>query len=549
MYKPAKGSIFRQTLASLMVTIKPQIERRRLLNLVRAGTTVFRINLSWFSKKNESRWIETLRNIKEIESKENLILGVMLDTVGPEFRVNEVPQPGPKPKAGGKSSPAGRDDSPPPLLEYQAEEVQLVLDSSARCTADTIYVTGPAETQFRSRGDWVVFDDAKYRARIIKLSTDGNSMTIRPDTRMFLRKGAKVNFPGTELTAPPISAREMNAVKFFVEDARAHIPEINFMFAQSFIKSEVDIDKFSGLLAGFNIFDPIIIAKLETYECVASETLTQITQKAAAVMIARGDLANETSRRQAPGLQRKIIEVAKEYGRPVLLATGIYGSMARPETFHPTRPEAEDVRSAVEWGVDGFVLTAETTSREDPETVVAALAKQIESDERELIEGGHFELFRNAQRERFQSEMRKEMARRDLGDEERREIGTMDFAIAAVYRANTYRAQGIFAFTATGATVRAMSRFYPETHIYALTPRGNTAQLLLLFRCTHPILIESPNVPKDFDVREFKALVRQVARSLPLNTKCSNFAIATMAHPPLEPGGTDTLLRIKLLPR
>jgi pyruvate kinase len=129
-------------------------------------------------------------------------------------------------------------------------------------------------------------------------------------------------------------------------------------------------------------------------------------------------------------------------------------------------------------------------------------------------------------------------------------IGTIDFAIAAVFRANFYTAIGIFPFTAEGGTVRAMSRYYPETPIYALTNQPKTAQLLLLHRCTHPILIDiPPRVLKRFGVNDLKELVRDVVDIVGLRDRStSNYAIGIMAHPPFQPGGADTLLRIRLGP-
>jgi pyruvate kinase len=276
-----------------------------------------------------------------------------------------------------------------------------------------------------------------------------------------------------------------------------------------------------------------------------------------AVMIARGDLANETSRQQVPQLQRDIIKVAKKCNKPVLLATQVYASMSNPNRYNCTRPEAEDVRSALESGVDGFVLTGETTSRpKDPETVVAALAAQIQKDEFDLIagtDGGSSELnlyerLREADREVFHREMRKKMSDPHLPIKSQHWLGTTDVAIAAVFRANTYGAIGLFPFTAGGGTVREMSRFYPETDIYPITDSSETAQRLLLCRCIHPVLIEVKDEPADPPIDHYKALVRRIVAELDLRKRRphARYAICTMAHPPLQPGGADTLLRIRI---
>jgi pyruvate kinase len=233
--------------------------------------------------------------------------------------------------------------------------------------------------------------------------------------------------------------------------------------------------------------------------------------------------------------------------------------MTKEKTFHCKRPEAEDVRSALELGVDGFVLTSETASRvKDPETVVKALALQIKNDEKNLIKHGYYEKMREPLREAFHKYMKDNISNPDLPEDKRRFIGTTDSAIAAVFRANAYKAIGIFPFTANGGTVKEMCHFYPETQIFALTRNQKAAQLLLLYRCTHPILVRIDDKDlKDFEINELKTLVRDVVETLKLKKSSnsddniainpdSKYAIATIAHPAMAPGSTDTLIRIDI---
>lgn len=530
-------NVFRRSLASITATIRPEVTVETLLKLVYAGVTVFRVNLSWYSEEAQDKWRKTVAAINDIAQDKKIILGIMLDTMGPEFRVGELDPAFAKVGEGDRL-----------CLEYEGEDICLTLDPSALCTDKVIAITGP-DTTFESVGKHVVFGDGNYRASIVnKDESDNKSIVIRPNERLLIWHKSKVNFPGTGIKASTMSGKETQAIGFFVNDIGASLtPRPHFMFAQSFVKSASDIIEFRGVLHGLEIYDPIIIAKMETYESCREPNLNEIVAKASAVMIARGDLANETSRREVPQLQRKITKECKELGKPVLLATQVYNSMKFEGVTHCMRPEAEDVRSALELGVDGFVLTEETVLRKDPWTVVEALAEQIESDERDLIENNHYESLRTPVQQKFQKSMRDRMAG-PISAEEQQFLGTKDFAIAAVFRANTYRAIGIFPFTALGGTVRAMSEFYPETMIYALTANANTAQLLLLHRCTHPILIDiNKQGLKQFGVNDLKNLVREVVDKLQLrNGSHSHYAISTMAHPPLLPGGTDTLLRIRL---
>lgn len=542
MHKILTQCVYRKALTSITATILPRHTPDQLAAMVKAGVTIFRINLSWFNKRDRNKWRTTLGAISELAQKQKLILGVMLDTKGPEFRVGRLKR--------GLGALQKNGDREYRKIDYEGTDITLTLHGSASCDERTIAVQAPENTEFELLGERVMFGDGNYQAIIRPDEYNRHSMIIRPEGRLSIWEGSKVNFPGTNLTAPAINRQESEAIRFFVDDVGPSLnPPMNFMFAQSFVKTANDVIKFEGLLMGdFNIKDPIIIAKMETFESALDKNLKDIIQVAAAVMIARGDLANETSRREVPRLQRKINQASKELGKPVLLATEVYNSMGQPGIFHCKRPEAEDVRSALEQGVDGFVLTGETTARPDPEVVIQALANQMEKDEQELIESGYYFALRTAIQGKFHKEFRGRVADPTMSVYERGVIGTIDFAIAAVFRANFYEAIGLFPFTSKGGTVRAMSRYYPETPIYALTPDPKTAQLALLHRCTHPILIEiAKGKLRGFGVNDLKKLVREVVDTLGLqNTSKSNYAIATMAHLPLQPGGTDTLLRIRL---
>ena len=550
--------VYRQTLASIVASIQPKMKYASLLKMVHCGVTIFRVNLSWFNKLRTDEWITKLREIEKIAVDEQLVLGIMLDTKGPEFRVRnlrkqsvplDVNQKGPVYAPGKKG-----------FIYKRGQKVILTLDQRAKTRPDQIVVEAPANTAFLRRNKNVVFGDGDYEAAI-ESDRDEQSMFIRPLQTMCVWEGAKVNFPGTEVTASALSPEDQEILKFFIETQRELNldPRVNFMFAQSFIKSVRDVQRLADFLQDtMKIKDPIIIAKLETYESSLPQNLHSIINEASAVMIARGDLANETSRGKLPRLQRQIIKVAKQFNKPVLLATQVYGSMKDFRRTNCARPEAEDVRSALELGVDGFVLTGETTERPlNPELVVEALAEQIKDDEKDLIntEKGndhgtnHYERLREVERIAFHQSMWKQMRDPSLSDEMRSTLGTTDFAIAAVFRGNQYGAIGIFPFTVHGRTVREMGRFYSEIAIFPICPSPEVATSLLLCRCTHPVLVKMKGRElEEFYMDDIKALVPRIVKELGLRETNENarYAICTMAHPPLQPGGTDTLLRIRI---
>src|SRR5690242_5776524 len=79
--------VYRNTLTSIVASIQPEMEYRSLLAMVKYGVTIFRINFSWFKEASPEQWLKQLDDIDLIAKQERLVLGIMLDTKGPEFRV------------------------------------------------------------------------------------------------------------------------------------------------------------------------------------------------------------------------------------------------------------------------------------------------------------------------------------------------------------------------------------------------------------------------------------------------------------------------------
>jgi pyruvate kinase len=179
--------------------------------------------------------------------------------------------------------------------------------------------------------------------------------------------------------------------------------------------------------------------------------------------VARGDLSVEVGDAAVPGLQKRMIRMARAKNKLVITATQMMESMITNPI--PTRAEVSDVANAVLDGTDAVMLSAETAVGDYPVETIQSMVRICINAESEIedISTGY--------------------------DPSQVQFTRIDQSIAmsALYAASHFTVKAIVALTQSGSTALWMSRMNARVPIFALTPTESTLSKVTLFSGVHPI--------------------------------------------------------------
>ncbi|NLI95377.1 MAG: pyruvate kinase, partial [Synergistaceae bacterium] len=204
------------------------------------------------------------------------------------------------------------------------------------------------------------------------------------------------------------------------------------------------------------------IAKIETSEAVSA--LEEIVEVVDGLMVARGDLGVELPAEEVPLIQKRMIDLGRSQGKPVIVATQMLDSMIRNP--RPTRAEVNDVANAVLDGADAVMLSGETAKGAYPVQAVETMARIIARTEKEI---------RVWQRPSSLPQVASQ---------------TVPDAVshAAVTIAEQMQAKVILSLTQSGSTARMVSKYRPGCPIAGVTADRRTWRELALVWGVVPIL-------------------------------------------------------------
>ncbi|MFT5122990.1 MAG: pyruvate kinase [Verrucomicrobiales bacterium] len=308
----------------IVATIGPATSDHAMLEqLVRAGMNVARLNMS---HADAAQATEIVKNLREISSRLNVSVGILMDTQGPAIRTGDLPidlnlEPGQR-----------------LVLTVRGEksEEHVSVDVNYDQLVDDIGI-----------GDIVIVDNGSIELKVLEKRK--NQLHCEVLTPGVLGSRRHINLPGVRVNLPGLTEKDIKDVELGIELG------VDF-FAMSFVRTADDVRKLKNIL-DYRKSRQKVIAKLEDQEGLSN--LDDIIEASDGIMVARGDLGVEVPYEELPIIQRRIVKKCIEQGKPVIVATHMLESMI--ENPAPTRAEITDVANAVFEQADAIMLSGETS--------------------------------------------------------------------------------------------------------------------------------------------------------------------------------------------
>jgi len=428
----------------ILATLGPATDKPGVLEaMVRAGVDVVRLNFSHGSAADHRQRMALVRAAAAATGKD---IGVLGDLQGPKIRIERFR------------------DGAVMLADGQAFALDAALDADAGSSAAVgiTYKALPADVR---AGDRLLLNDGLIVLVVDRVA--GTRIECRVESGGELSNSKGINRQGGGLTAKALTDKDLADIAVAAELGVDYL-------AISFPRDAADIED-ARRLARAAGSQARIVAKIERAEAVTH--LEEIVRVSDAVMIARGDLAVEIGDAELPGVQKHIIQVARDLNTVVITATQMMESMVVNPV--PTRAEVLDVANAVMDGTDAVMLSAETASGKHPVKVVEAMARVCVGAEKE----------RMTQRSKHRLDSHFE------GIDEA-------VAMATMYVANHLDVKAIGALTESGSTALWMSRIRSGIPIYALTRHEATRRRVTLYRGVYPIAFDVLHANPEHVLRE-----------------------------------------------
>jgi pyruvate kinase len=405
--------------AKILATVGPATNSYEMIEtMVKSGVNGFRLNFSHGTHEERNQQIPWIREASKACNKP---VAILQDLQGPKIRLGDFEG----------------------VIEVK-EGQELCLVHGATYDAETN--TFPVQYDLSKKvkvGERLFIFDGKVRSTITKV--ENNAVIVKVENNGIVMKRKGINVPDTDFGGDILTDKDLRDIEYGLTQ------DIDYI-GLSFVQTVADVERLRNLLKERGS-KAKIIAKIETQAAISDENLEAIVKASDAVMVARGDLAVETSPEIVPIVQRNILKLTQKHGKISIVATQMLISMM--ENPEPTRAEVSDIANAVITGADCVMLSDETANGRYPIEAIGTMKRVI--------------LFtqENAPvRPLFYSE-----ENTSLQD---------SISSAAVTLAHQVQAKAIICETKTGTTAFSIAAHRPSMPIISVTSDPRVAQQLTL---------------------------------------------------------------------
>jgi pyruvate kinase len=459
--------------AKIVCTMGPAVESpEKAAELIAAGMNVARLNLSHGGYEEHQNRLDLIRNAAANAGRP---IAILVDLQGPKIRL-------------------GRFENGP--HELKRGDTFTITTEEITGTKDRVGTTYKGLPGDCKKGDRILIDDGKVTVEVIEVKGNDVVTTVIEPGPVSNSKG--INLPGVAVSVPAMSEKDIDDLRWGLKAGADFI-------ALSFVRSARDIDDVHRIMYEVGIRLPVI-AKIEKPQAV--DNLEEIVEAFDGIMVARGDLGVEMPIEDIPLVQKRCVILAREYAKPVIVATQMLDSMIT--NSRPTRAEATDCANAVLDGADALMLSGETSVGSFAIEAVQTMARIIEKTEQEALH-----------------------LIPTLQHNPKTKGGAITKAATEV--GLTIGAKVLAAFTKTGDSARRMSRLRSPIPILALTPDAATFNQMSLTWGVEPLLTPLVTTTDEM-VKQVDAILLETKRV----DKGEQIMIVA-GSPPGIPGSTNAM--------
>ena len=406
--------------------------KEKIEQLLQAGMNVVRLNFSHGTHEEHGESIEMIRDVSQRLGRP---VAILQDLAGPKIRIGTIPDGPVTLKAGQSYTITSRE------VTGSTEEVSLGFRDL------------PSQVK---AGDTLLLADGALEMTVVEVQ--GEDIRCRVITGGELSSHKGINLPDRSLRTPILTEKDRRDLTFGLTHGVDYV-------ALSFVRSAEDVRQVLQIMhyAGRRV---PVIAKIEKHE--ALDHIDEIMELVDGIMIARGDLGVEIPLERVPAVQKRLIQLCNQCGKPVITATQMLKSMV--DSPRPTRAEATDVANAILDGTDAVMLSEETAVGHYPVRAVEVMARIAMATEADFPH----------------REWKTRFERRSTGGDSPEEA----VSGAACQIAEQLQSRAILSCTQSGSTAQLVARHRPRMMVYGLTPNAETWRRLSLVWGVTPVLMD-----------------------------------------------------------